>query len=95
MHGSEMPEEQVHVLLPLEGALLLFAVVILHHEVRDGTEGPLSGEASPAHGDALEDPAHRAERHIVVPLKPEAVEVEGLLPDPAGAEAAAGLPIRL
>ena len=73
--GGEVRQQQVHVLLPLEGALLLLPVVILHHEVGDGAEGALSGEAALAHGHPLEDPAHGVDGHIAAAIEPEAVEV--------------------
>ena len=90
---GEAGQQVVHVLLVLEIALL-FAAVVLHHQVGDGAEGPLAGEAALAHGHALEHAAHRGQRHIIVPVDEKAVEIQGLFAHAAGAEAAAALLIR-
>ena len=41
MDLPQIGKQLVHILLTLEGALLLLSVVVLHDEVGDGTKRPL------------------------------------------------------
>ena len=91
---GQIGQQIVHIRLVLEVALLLRAVVILHHQIGDGAEGALTGKAALAHSHPLEHTAHRLQRHIVVPVNEKAVEIQGLFAHAAGAEAAAALFVR-
>ena len=88
---SDEGEHRVHVLLALEGALLLRAVVILHHKVGNTAERAFARKAALTHRHALEHAAHSRKGHIIVPVDKKAVQIQRLFTHAAGAEALAGL----
>ena len=90
----QISQQTVHVLLPLEGALLLRTVTVFYHQVRNGAKDAVSGEAALAHGDPLKDPADVPQGHIAAPVKQKAVQVQRFFPYAAGAEVLAVFNIR-
>ena len=88
---GKIVQQAVHVLFPLEGALLLGAVTVLHHQIGNGAEQAAAGKAALAHGHPLKDPAHIRQGHIVAAVQKIAVEIQGLLAHAAGTEMPAGV----
>ena len=86
-------QELIDQLLILKVALLLTPVLEADDQIRDRTEHTLAGETALAHGDAFEDARHVVKRHIEVPVDIEAVEINCLLSDTAGADFPAGFVI--
>ena len=81
---GDVGDHHIHILLPLEVALLTGAIIQLHNQVRDGTKEAFAGEATLAHGHTLENPADRGQGYIVPAVKIKAVEIQGLVPHAAG-----------
>ncbi len=71
----QIVEQLVHVLLALEGALLLLPVVVLHDEVGDRAKHTLAAEAALAHRHALENAPHGAEGNVKVPVDEKIIEI--------------------
>ena len=74
--------------------MLLRTVTVFYHQVRNGAEDAVSGEAALAHGDPLKDPADVPQGHIAAPVKQKAVQVQRFFPYAAGAEVLAVFNIR-
>ena len=90
----QIGQQIIHIVLPLEGALLLRTVTVFYHQVRNSAKDAVSGETALAHGDPLEYPADIPQRHIVVPVKQETVQIQRFFPYAAGAEVLAVFNIR-
>ena len=90
----QIGQQIIHIVLPLEGALLLRTVTVFYHQVRNGAKDAVSGETALAHGDPLEYPADIPQRHIVVPVKQETVQIQRFFPYAAGTEVLAVFNIR-
>ena len=74
--------------------MLLRTVTVFYHQVRNGAKDAVSGETALAHGDPLEYPADIPQRHIVVPVKQETVQIQRFFPYTARSEVLAVFNIR-
>ena len=90
----QIGQQIIHIVLPLEGALLLRTVTVFYHQVRNSAKDAVSGETALAHGDPLEYTADIPQRHIVVPVKQETVQIQRFFPYAAGSEVLAVFNIR-
>ena len=94
-HLRHIAKQGIHILLVLESTLLFGAVVILHHQIGDGTEYAVAAEAAAAHGHPLEHPLHGVQRDIIITVDKICADIQRLFPDAAGAEGLAGRLVRL
>ena len=74
--------------------MLLRTVTVFYHQVRNSAKDAVSGETALAHGDPLEYTADIPQRHIVVPVKQETVQIQRFFPYAAGSEVLAVFNIR-
>ncbi|AGC49584.1 hypothetical protein LAW_00183 [Lawsonia intracellularis N343] len=79
----------------LEGALHAFVLPVFHHEIGNGTEYPLAGKRAFAHGDAFVGPSNVGYGYIETTIHEKTVQIQSLLPDPAGTERKTGCSVFL
>ena len=86
-------KHHIDMMLVLEGALHALAPVVLHNKIGNGTENSLARESALAHGHALVGTLNVGHGNIESALHEKTVQIQGLVPDPAGAEYKTGLSV--